>query len=237
MVSSTSPVSKNVSKLSTRSVHAAMQQLFTASSTMASPTEKPWSEPAAARVDVLDTCRVLRSEAWLQVGLHTDCIQLMHVRVWNRRRGRQLFLRQFRLASRTTQLLWRRLLPLMPEEHRKNFQGCNMTYVSRTAKFCDRNLENAKEAAQIVSDDEYPHSPGRGWQMVCRLVKEYRYCMSELLAGCRSIGEEISRAVIVNVRAEGLNFCFTGGARCAATAPWAVALAPVALWNRAAQRP
>ncbi|KAL1437331.1 hypothetical protein MTO96_001394 [Rhipicephalus appendiculatus] len=125
----------------------------------------------------------------------------------------------------------------MPEEDRKDYQGCNMTYVSRTAKLCDRNLENAREAAQIVNDDAYPHSPSQGWQMVCRLVKEYRFCMSELLAGCHSIGGEINHKMMVNVRAEGLHFCFAGGARCAAAAPLAIALAPVALWASAAQRP
>ncbi|XP_075737393.1 uncharacterized protein LOC142776965 isoform X2 [Rhipicephalus microplus] len=114
---------------------------------------------------------------------------------------------------------------------------CNMTYVNRTAKLCDRNLENAKEAAQIMYDYAYSHSPSQGWKMVCRLVKEYRFCMSELLAGCHSIGAEINRRMMVNVRAEGLPFCVSGGVRCVAAAPLAVALAHVALFARAAQRP
>ncbi|XP_075539138.1 uncharacterized protein LOC142573480 [Dermacentor variabilis] len=232
---STSSPSSSISKPSTRSVHAAMQQLLTTSGTTTSPPETRANRSEPPEVHVLDACRVLRSEEWLQLSLHTECVKLVRYR--RRWRGQQLLLRRFRVASRTTELLWGRLLPLMPEEDRQDFQGCNMSYVSKTAKFCDRNLDNAREAARIVNDDEYPESPGRGWQMVCRLVKEYRYCMSELLAGCHSIGEEMSREVMVNVRAEGLNFCFSGGARCAATASWAVALAPVALWNRAAQRP
>lgn len=235
---STSSPSSSISRPSTRSVHAAMQQLLTTSDTTTSPPETRTNWIGEPPQDyILDACRVLRSEAWLQVSLHAECAQLMHRRYRHRWRGQQLFLRQFRLASRTTELLWHRLLPLMPEEDRQDFQGCNMSYVSRTAKFCDRSLENAREAARIVNDDEYPDSPSDGWQMVCRLVKEYRFCISELLAGCNSIGAEVNREAMVIVRSEGLNFCFAGVARCAATAPWAVALAPVALWYRAAQRP
>ncbi|XP_070390669.1 uncharacterized protein [Dermacentor albipictus] len=234
MPSASSP-SSSISKPSTRSVHAAMQQLLTTSGTTTSPPKTSANRSEPPEVHVLDACRVLRSEEWLQLSLRTECVKLVkYRRPW---RGQQLLLRHFRVASRATELLWGRLLPLMSEEDRHDFQGCNMSYVSKRAKFCDRNLDNAREAARIVDDDEYPERPGRGWKMVCRLVKEYRYCMSELLAGCHSIGEEMNREVMVNVRAEGLNFCFSGGARCAATASWAVALAPVVLWNRAAQRP
>lgn len=236
-ISSTSSLSGDKTKSSTRGVHAAMQKLLATYSTTTSPADSSWSEKTPATDYFLDTCHVLHSEASLQVSLRRECVKVKHARIQDRQQGWQLFLRKFNLSSRTTQFLWRRLLSLMPEEDRKNYQGCNMTYVNRTAKLCDRNLENAKEAAQIMYDYAYSHSPSQGWKMVCRLVKEYRFCMSELLAGCHSIGAEINRRMMVNVRAEGLPFCVSGGVRCVAAAPLAVALAHVALFARAAQRP
>ncbi|XP_077550487.1 uncharacterized protein LOC144163392 [Haemaphysalis longicornis] len=84
--------------------------------------------------------------------------------------------------------------------------GCEASEVTRTTKFCSRSLENAKETVRFLNDIA-SRSSNHGWQLVCRLVSEYAFCVSEMLSECRDVRESLKRQVAVNVRAEGLGFC------------------------------
>ncbi|XP_077524100.1 uncharacterized protein LOC144135229 isoform X2 [Amblyomma americanum] len=220
-------------KPGSRRIHVAKQQDVPTSKTVqraTTTTEK--IQLQAPRSNVTGMCRIARSEAWRQVSLYSECLEIPDVKSNDRRMGEVRFLRRFRLASQTTEILWHYLLPHIPEDTRQtDCPGSNLSQTTGTTQFCNRSFQSAKETVRVLDTGPFSGDPLQEWHMVCRLVQQYKYCVSELVSGCHGIQTtEIDRKATEERGAVDATYCFINCASgLAATALWAVVYGIVSL--------